>query len=187
MRRPVAVAVVVSLNIGILIAQEPVCRSFVFPSQGVSADGRNGRHPEITIPGADTPNEDGLTGTTGIYPVIVPYPVGATRVGLEFWNRTVWTDVPPFSVSIHGLIDRADHRVVGGVTATDNAPWFHMDYNETRHASFALSTVLNAGEAYVVGFWNENVQPVNVQFVLGALVCFPTRTQMNAYIRYVEP
>ena len=178
----IAFIVAAVLNIGGTVsAQATVCRTFVFPHQGFSSDGRNARNTSITIPAA---NEGGLDG---IYPIVLSYPPGAVRVGLEFWNRTLYTDVPPFTLFIHGLIDRPDHRVVGGIPATDNAPYVHMTTNETRSESFALSTVLNPGEAYIVGMWNFNHVAVAVQFTIPVLVCFATQSEMDAYIRYVEP
>jgi hypothetical protein len=135
------------------------CQTRVFPDQGTDFRTRLTIQPSVT----------GLT-----YPVVYGVPLNAVNVGLEFWSHRFAVGPPKGSIEIHqyhilpGGTDRtvAPDKSRLTVAANNKGP-----DDDGVWTSFALSTVLHAGEWIVVGIFNANSYPVYVDFAVTLREC----------------
>lgn len=132
---------------------QPRCRTLVLPDQGDSFNTR------VVIPPT-------VIGEQLTYPVVYTVPANAVSVGLEFWLSRIQLGVPFDSVSIHGYhIEPNGKR---SRTVARNAMGTNDDW---RWDSFALSTVMHAGEQWVLGIYNGNPFPIFVDVAITIREC----------------
>ena len=129
------------------------CRTIVVPEQ------HNNFHTAVSIPPS-------VIGEQLTYPVIYTVPANAVSVGLEFWASRFQLGLPFDSVAIHG------YHILPDGTRTLTVPLNNMGTpDDYKWKAFAMSTVMHAGEQWVLGVFNGNRFPVTVDLAITIREC----------------